>query len=90
MKTIEDLSKFIQSEYGVEPIQCKNNILEYRAITFSKNTDSVILANKDSGDLWTVKRKGHSIDFFTTEELKRAVDTGGSLLYFFIPEARLN
>lgn len=90
MKTVEDLSRYIQSEYGVAPNSCKNNLLEYRAISFSKNTDSVILANKDSGDLWTVKRKGHSIDFFTTEELKRAVNAGGSLLYFFMPESRLN
>lgn len=90
MKTIEDLKKYIASEYGVSPISFDGNILKYRAITFAKNTGSVILANKKSGDLWTVKRAGHSIDFFTTEELSTAIDLGGSLLYFFMPENQIN
>lgn len=89
MKTIDDLKKYIKREYGISPTSFDNGVLVYRAITFSKNTNSVILANKKSGDLWTVKRTGCSIDFFTTEELISAIDAGGSLLYFFMPETQL-
>jgi hypothetical protein len=36
--------------------------------------------------MWTVKRKGHSIDFFRTTELAQALAPGGSLLYFIMDE----
>ena len=89
MKTVEQLKKYIFSEYSVSPIKAEGNALEYRAIVFEKNTDSIILANKEKGEMWTVKRKGHSIDFFRPEELETAIAPGGSLLYYFLPETRI-
>ena len=89
MDTIDDLRKYIASEYGVSPDFYDNKILKYRAITFEKNTVSVIEANKRFTDMWTVKRNKHSIDFFHTDELVNAVGPGGSLLYWFMPESRM-
>ena len=89
MKSINDIKKYIQAEYGVSPESEKAGILKYRALTFEKASGSVILENKVTDDMWTVQRTGHSIDFFRTEELKQAIDPGGSLLYFFMPLNRL-
>jgi hypothetical protein len=89
MQTVEQLKKYIFSEYSVSPIKAHGNILEYRAIIFEKNTASIILANKEKGELWTIRRKGHSIDFFRPEELETAIAPGGSLLYYFLPESRM-
>lgn len=89
MNDINDLKKYIKVEYGVDPTDFDGKVLNYRAISFERNTGSIILANKETGDMWTVKRKGHSIDFFRTSELMQAVGPGGSLLYFFMPEARI-
>tara|TARA_R110000868_G_scaffold173636_2_gene409854 strand:+ start:378 stop:647 length:270 start_codon:yes stop_codon:yes gene_type:complete len=89
MKTISDIKKYIQAEYGVSPESEKAGILKYRAITFEKAAASIILANKETADMWTVQRTGHSIDFFRTDELKQAINPGGSLLYFFMPLDRI-
>lgn len=88
MNSVEDLKKYIFAEYGVSPNEFDGKTLKYRAITFEKNTGSVILANKRDGDLWTVQRNGHSIDYFDTNELANAVSSGGSLLYYIMPESR--
>ncbi len=88
MDTINDLKKFIKSEYGVDPISFDGKTLKYRAIEFERNTGSILVSNKDTNDMWTVRRDGHSIDFFRTEELKLAIDPGGSLLYYFMPLQR--
>lgn len=89
MQTIEQLKNYIFSEYGVTPVSNDGKILEYRAITFEKNTSSIILANKEKGEMWTIQRKGHSIDFFRPEELETAIAPGGSLLFYFMPETRM-
>lgn len=89
MQTTEQLKNYIFSEYGVSPEGYNGKLLEYRAVTFEKNTSSIILANKEKGELWTVQRKGHSVDFFKPEELEMAIAPGGSLLYFFMPESRM-
>jgi len=89
MKTVEELKKYIFAEYGVSPDNFDSEILTYRAVSFEKNTGSVILANKNAGELWTVKRNGHSVDYFTPTELAGAVSQGGSLLYYFMPESRM-
>jgi hypothetical protein len=89
MNTINDLKKYILTEYGVKPVLSDTKTLTYRAISFERNAASILDANKETGDMWTVKRNNHSIDFFRTEELKEAVSPGGSLLYFFMPESRL-
>lgn len=88
MNSVEDLKKYIFAEYGVSPDKFDGKTLRYRAVTFEKNTGSVILANKRNGDLWTVQRNGYSIDYFDTNELANAVSAGGSLLYYFMPESR--
>jgi len=88
MNNIEDIKKYITVEYGVDPVEYDGETLKYHSITFKRNTGSVILANKQTGDMWTVARTGHTIDFFRTEELKEAIGQGGSLLYFFIPKER--
>ena len=88
MDTLNDLKKYIQVEYGVEPTQFDGKVLRYRAISFERNLPSIMVQNQKVNDMWTVKRTGHSIDYFRTEELKLAVNPGGSLLYFFIPKSR--
>lgn len=88
MDTINDLRKYIKSEYGVDPVSFNNKTLVYRSIEFERNAGSHLAANKDTNDMWTVKRNGHSIDFFRTEELKLAIAPGGSLLYYFMPLTR--
>lgn len=85
-KTIDDVRKYIAAEYGITPETFDGKTIVYRALTIAKNDGSIILANKNSADMWTVQRKGHSIDFFRTEELISALDQGGSLLYWFMPE----
>ena len=90
MNTLHDLQKFILTEYGIQPTEFNKKELRYRAITFSRNSGSAILANKETADMWTVKRDGHSIDFFRTDELISALSPSGSLLYFFMPINRLS
>ncbi len=89
MDTLSDLKKYIQVEYGVEPVSFDEKVLRYRAISFERNQTSIMLQNQTVNDMWTVKRDGHSIDYFRTEELKLAVNPGGSLLYFFMPKSRI-
>jgi hypothetical protein len=88
MNTIEDIKTYIQVEYGVDPVDYDGKTLKYHSIIFERSKASVILANKKTGDMWTVSRAGHTIDFFRTEELKQAISASGSLLYFFIPKER--
>jgi hypothetical protein len=85
-KTIDDVRKYIISEYGVSPEKYDGKTITYRALTITKNEASIILANKKSADMWTVQRKGHSVDFFRTDELASALDHGGSLLYWFMQD----
>lgn len=89
MNDINDLKKYIKVEYGVDPIGFDGKTLTYRAISFERNTGSIILANKQTADMWTVRRNTHSVDFFRTDELLQAVSPGGSLLYYFMPESRM-
>ena len=89
LRSIDDLQKTIKLEYGIEPDHYNDNVLRYRAISFKHNTNSIINASKDYEDTWTVQRDGHSIDFFKTSELEKAIDVGGSLLYYFMPEQRI-
>lgn len=88
MDTTIDLAKYIKSNYGVDPVDHTDNNLEYHSIVFQRARGSVIDANKTMQDFWTIKRKGHSIDFYKTEDLLKAVDAGGGLLYWFIPKSR--
>ena len=46
MNDINDLKKYIKVEYGVDPIGFDGKTLTYRAISFERNTGSIILANK--------------------------------------------
>jgi len=85
-KTIDDVKKYIISEYGISPEKFDGKTITYKSLTITKNEASAILANKKSADMWTVQRKGHSIDFFRTDELVTALDPGGSLLYWFISD----
>jgi hypothetical protein len=89
MDTLNDLKKYIQIEYGVEPNEFDGRVLRYRAISFERNTGSIMVQNQKTNDMWTIKRSGHSIDYFRTEELKSAVNPGGSLLYYFMPKSRI-
>lgn len=89
MNDINDLKTYIKVEYGVDPVSFDGKVLEYRAITFERNTGSIMAVNQGTADMWTVKRNGHSVDFFRTEELMQAVNAGGSLLYYFMPESRM-
>jgi hypothetical protein len=85
MNTIEDLRDYIKDTYNIEPINFDGKTLAYHSIEFERNTKSAISANyKSSFDMWTVRRKGHSIDYFKTEELKNAVSKCGSLPYYFV------
>lgn len=88
MDTINDLKKYIKSEYGVDPVTFDGKTLRYRAISFERNTGSILVSNSNTNDMWTVKRDNHSIDFFRTEELEQAISPGGSLLYYFMPLTR--
>jgi hypothetical protein len=88
MKKIEDIKTYIKVEYGVDPDTFDGETLKYHSITFARNTASAILANKKTDDMWTVGRTGHTIDFFRTDELREAISSSGSLLYFFIPKER--
>lgn len=89
MDTINDLKKYIKAEYGVDPVSFDGKVLKYRAIEFERNSGSILLANKKTADMWTVRRTGHSIDYFRTEELSQAVGSGGSLLYYIMPSTRV-
>lgn len=88
MDTINSLKKYIKAEYGVDPVSFDGKTLKYRAIEFERNDGSILMSNKDTNDMWTIRRSGHSIDFFRTEELKLAIAPGGSLLYYFMPLTR--
>lgn len=90
MNTLKDLRNYIKLEYGVDPFLFDGKILEYRAVSFERNEDPYIYVNKETmSDMWTVRRKNHSIDFFRTSELENAISPAGSLLYYFMPESRL-
>ena len=90
MNTLEELKEYIKEEYGVYPVVFDGKILTYRAISFEKNEATYIYVNKQKlSDMWTVKRSGHSIDFYRTLALKEAVSPGGSLLYYFMPENKI-
>ena len=89
MNNVEELKKYIFAEYGVSPEEFDGEVLTYRAVTFRRNTGSIILANQKAEALWTVQRKGHSIDYFNLTEMEAAVSLSGSLLYYFMPESRM-
>ena len=86
MNTIEDLKNYIEETFNVEPESFDSKKLKYHSIEFEKGTGSVLLANKNTAGMWTVRRTGHSIDFFRTEELEVAVSKCGSLPYYFVPK----
>lgn len=86
MNTIEDLKNYIKQTYNIEPVSFDGKTLKYHSIEFRRNTGSVLVANKNTADMWTVCRNGHSIDFFRTEELESAVSKSGSLPYYFVPK----
>lgn len=89
MDTIEDLKAYIKAEYGIDPVSNDKKTLNYRAVSFERNESPYIYVNKETmSDMWTVRRKNHSIDFFRTSELENAVSPGGSLLYYIMPESR--
>lgn len=85
MNTIEDLKNYIKETHDVDPLSINDKILKYHSIEFQRGTGSVLLANKKTDDMWTVRRTGHSIDFFRTDELANAVLKCGSLPYYFVP-----
>ena len=87
MKTVNDIAKFIKVEYGVDPLHLDKSV-EYNNLTITKADPSLIPAGSNIDDLWEVQRKGHSIDFYRTNELKKSLDIGGSLLYYFLSERR--
>ena len=90
-ETIDDIKLYIKNQIDLDPKSCKNNVLEYDRMTISKNTDAVLKANSEgSANMWTVDRKGHSLDYFRTEELVSQIGRGGSLLYFMFPIERAN
>lgn len=86
IKTVNDIYNYIRKEFGVEPVKYTpgENFIEYRAITFSKNTGSILLSNKTMGEMFAVARKGHSLDYMRPEELENAISKRGSLPYFFV------
>ena len=84
LETVADIQTIIKETHGVDPIETSDNFLKYRAITFSKNKGSAILSNKSMGELWQVCREGHSIDYYRTEELTKAICMAGALPYFFV------
>ena len=86
MNTIEDLKNYIEETFDIEPESFDGKKLKYHSIEFERGTGSVLLANKKTADMWTVRRNGHSIDFFRTEELEVAVSKCGSLPYYFVPK----
>lgn len=85
MDTLTDLKKYILTEYGIPPHHEGDDELTYRAITFRRNFTGGA-GFHDPGDIWIVHRHGHTEDHVRTDELKRSVDAGGSLLYWFFPE----
>jgi hypothetical protein len=89
-KTIQDVKKYILVEYGVSPISMTLNknieSIDYKALNIKLNKSEIRIDKKVVDDMWTVKRKGHSIDFFRTTELAQALAPGGSLLYFIMDE----
>lgn len=86
IKTVDDIYKYILDEFGVKPVEYKpgKNSIRYRNITFSKNTGSVLLSNKAMGEMFTVARDGHSLDYMRPDELENAISKRGSLPYFFV------
>ena len=87
MDTIEYLKNYIKEIYNVSPVSFDGKTLKYHSVEFERNTKSALSANyKSSFDMWTVKRNGHSIDYFRTEELETAVSKCGSLPYYFVPQ----
>jgi len=86
INTVDDIYKQIRSEFGVLPIQYTpgENFIRYRAISFEKATGSVLLSNKVMGEMFTVKRDGHSVDYMRPDELENAISNKGSLPYFFV------
>lgn len=84
--TVDDIFNIIKQEFGVLPIHYVpgQNHIKYRAISFSKNTGSVLLANKSMGEMFMVARDGHSVDYMRPEELENAISKRGSLPYFFV------
>jgi hypothetical protein len=86
MNTIEDLKNYIKETYAVDPESFNGKTLKYHSVEFERNTKSALSANyKSSFDMWTVRRNGHSVDYFRTEELEVAVSKCGSLPYYFVP-----
>ena len=85
METLSDLKNYILTNYGIPPHVDAEDELVYRAITFHRKfTEGV--GFHDPGDMWAVQRHGHTCDYMRTQELEKAIDSGGSLLYWFFPE----
>lgn len=84
MNTIEDLKNNIKQTWNIDPVDFDGETLKYHSIEFKKNTGSILLANKETADMWTVNRTGHSVDYYRTEELTTAVSKAGSLPYYFV------
>lgn len=87
MKTIQDIQKFIKVEYGIDAIIEQNEVV-YDRLKIRKAKPTRLPVGGSLEDLWEVQRTGHSIDFFRTAELEKALDSGGSLLYYIIPQSR--
>lgn len=88
INSTRDLKLYIKVEYGIDPVAFDGKRLEYHGIWFENAKGSVIDSMNHTHDFWKVQRKGQTIDFFKQEELVKAVDEGGSLLYWFIPPER--
>jgi hypothetical protein len=88
MNTTKDLKNYILETYNLEPKVAKKNYVEYDRISFQRNQGSMLEQNNDRDDMWTIKRNGHSVDYFRTDELEREIAPGGNLLYFVFPIER--
>lgn len=87
-ETVNDIMIYIRQQYDLEPTVFKDNHLEYDRVVISKNTESVLEQNNAGDDMWTIDRKGHSLDYCRTEELFTQIGPGGGLVYFMFPKER--
>jgi len=85
MNTVEELKDYIKETFSIEPTEFDGTVLKYHSIEFERSKASALTSNKSTADMWSVRRSGHSVDFFRTEELENAVSKRGSLPYYFVP-----
>lgn len=88
LDTVEDIRQYIKKQYGLAPKVYEDNYIEYDRVYFKRNSPSALEANKDTRDMWTVGRTGHSVDYMRTAELQQQIQPGGGLLYFIFPLER--